>query len=381
MTTNSSSKWGVLKVFARVGDKYTKIPLSCSNFTIGSDPKAIIKVCRDDVDPIHCIVRIQNNGLATLVNKSKENPVPINNESVAPEMFLLPNDTFSVMGKRFRYENSSLEPEIIREAKLKNIERLKRLKRITVLERNLLTPQPEKPKTLKARRSASLDAKRTQSPEDKARKALADDGCNIQWLKTSTPQTPHPTKTTRLRCVDGFTVSTPRSAIRPSLRHSAIFKNLSQMSYVEPEGCESSSSTVDREEALKTPVTEMITKDDEDLLTTPLNNTSVITVDSPIEEDVTPLRSRKSKAKDISIQRLTQNDESVVVLDTPESKTPKTALKTPMSVHKTNLLVGYSAIESNVASVIDSSADECSAPETDSESNELQPSKSQIGLY
>ncbi|XP_065173267.1 uncharacterized protein [Atheta coriaria] len=349
MTTNSSSKWGVLKVFARVGDKYTKIPLSCSNFTIGSDPKAIIKVCRDDVDPIHCIVRIQNNGLATLVNKSKENPVPINNESVAPEMFLLPNDTFSVMGKRFRYENSSLEPEIIREAKLKNIERLKRLKRITVLERNLLTPQPEKPKTLKARRSASLDAKRTQSPEDKARKA--------------------------------FTVSTPRSAIRPSLRHSAIFKNLSQMSYVEPEGCESSSSTVDREEALKTPVTEMITKDDEDLLTTPLNNTSVITVDSPIEEDVTPLRSRKSKAKDISIQRLTQNDESVVVLDTPESKTPKTALKTPMSVHKTNLLVGYSAIESNVASVIDSSADECSAPETDSESNELQPSKSQIGLY
>lgn len=172
-----------------------------------------------------------------------------------------------------------------------------------------------------------------------------------------------------------FTVSTPRSAIRPSLRHSAIFKNLSQMSYVEPEGCESSSSTVDREEALKTPVTEMITKDDEDLLTTPLNNTSVITVDSPIEEDVTPLRSRKSKAKDISIQRLTQNDESVVVLDTPESKTPKTALKTPMSVHKTNLLVGYSAIESNVASVIDSSADECSAPETDSESNELQPSK------
>lgn len=31
--------------------------------------------------------------------------------------------------------------QIIREAKLKNIERLKRLKRITVLERNLLTPQ------------------------------------------------------------------------------------------------------------------------------------------------------------------------------------------------------------------------------------------------
>ncbi|CAH0555535.1 unnamed protein product [Brassicogethes aeneus] len=98
---------GFLQFFRKNGELGSPYPLSYGKTTIGSFKDADIRLKINDsrLEQIHCVINVYSEGLATLVNKSQNNPTKVNDEIVTQFKVLNHKDKFEIVGKYFQYFN------------------------------------------------------------------------------------------------------------------------------------------------------------------------------------------------------------------------------------------------------------------------------------
>ncbi|VEN49948.1 unnamed protein product [Callosobruchus maculatus] len=98
-------------IFIRKKDGFS-VPydLVPGQITIGSadDADVRIKIPDKRLQDLHCLIEIDENGIATLVNKAGDDTVKVNNISVKKFKILQHNDTIDVIGKKIQYANENL---------------------------------------------------------------------------------------------------------------------------------------------------------------------------------------------------------------------------------------------------------------------------------
>ncbi|XP_017778315.1 PREDICTED: microtubule-associated protein futsch-like [Nicrophorus vespilloides] len=360
-----NNDFGQLRFLKSDGSGGKPFVLKAESCSIGSSINASIRLMDKGhgLLAVHCIIDVDKNGVATLSNKAPSNPVKLNGQNILKKRCLKPGDVLTIMDKRLRYENENIAPEILSSIdQVRNIKTPKR-SRITMVDfrnrRSARTPEPKRPRRPPIKRKRSNSFSNIQEfdiiPEDDTqhspfktpgrRKSIRVRMSNSGFTKAdvSSSQLVPSKETSTPMAEQKFQVVTPQSTIKPTLR-SELLKSLGKPKLPELVKPSEESDTDDIEKReLRTPVAEIL-ENSEDLINfnTPVNNTSIVVIDSPDEENV-PVRSKKSLTKDISIQRLTQNDDSIVVLESPNSKTPKSMLrakpKTPSTnLRKTNLI-------------------------------------------
>ncbi|KAJ8959836.1 hypothetical protein NQ318_011569, partial [Aromia moschata] len=110
---------GTLLFFRKDGQAGTVYPLSRGKTTMGSSKDADIrlKLNHKHLELIHCIIEVNNSGIATLQNKSTLAPVMVNTIFVRKDKILCHGDKVELVGKQFQYLNENISGEDIEEYK------------------------------------------------------------------------------------------------------------------------------------------------------------------------------------------------------------------------------------------------------------------------
>ncbi|XP_018560952.1 uncharacterized protein LOC108903306 [Anoplophora glabripennis] len=106
-------KYGSLMFFRKTGEPGTSYPLVKGKTCIGSSIDANIRLKLKDerLEEIHCIIDVTQNGIATILNKSRVFPICVNTVSVSKFKVLYNEDEIDLIGKKFKYVNDNVSRE------------------------------------------------------------------------------------------------------------------------------------------------------------------------------------------------------------------------------------------------------------------------------
>ncbi|XP_056634499.1 uncharacterized protein LOC130443744 [Diorhabda sublineata] len=118
---SSEQENGFLLFLKRNSDEGTLYPLSEGTTTIGASLNADVRIKLEDVrlEAIHCVIEVNENRIATIINKSSKYPITVNNSIVRKARILRHEDLIEIFGKRIQYKNEFLTEQEIGEAEQK----------------------------------------------------------------------------------------------------------------------------------------------------------------------------------------------------------------------------------------------------------------------
>ncbi|XP_023018042.2 uncharacterized protein isoform X3 [Leptinotarsa decemlineata] len=110
---SSDEEYGSLLFFRKDGAQSLMYQLSQGQTTVGSSPEADVrlKISDDHLEKIHCIINVNESGIATILNKSIKAPVKVNGISVRKHKVLNDKDIIEIVGKKCQYLNDNITKE------------------------------------------------------------------------------------------------------------------------------------------------------------------------------------------------------------------------------------------------------------------------------
>ncbi|KAJ8982119.1 hypothetical protein NQ317_002845 [Molorchus minor] len=175
---SNDEMYGTLLFFRRDGRAGTNYPLCGGKTTIGSSTEADIRLKLNDdrLELIHCVIDVNQNGIATLVNQSVAAPVKVNTINVRKYKVLNHEDRIELIGKQFQYLNEVISVE--------DVEKQKK-----TLSQVLLTPSRQRksiaPLIRNSKNTPTLKTKTPTQRRTTVRKSIA--GSGAEFVTSLTP--------------------------------------------------------------------------------------------------------------------------------------------------------------------------------------------------